>query len=121
MCGRAYETYSDEELYFRYLSKRPLTPLVLSPIYNLCPTQNSPVLRLVAGERQFDQKRWQLVPTTEPAFTTQTQLFFYSQPGGDYDCPECLYKTLRRSATRCPVCHAILSADFEWPFSTMTP
>ena len=71
MCGRAYETYSDEELYFRYLSKRPLTPLVLSPIYNLCPTQNSPVLRLVAGERQFDQMRWQLVPTTEPAFTTK--------------------------------------------------
>jgi putative SOS response-associated peptidase YedK len=43
----------------------------LSPIYNLCPTQNSPVLRLVAGERQFDQMRWQLVPATEPAFTTK--------------------------------------------------
>src|SRR5437870_11670641 len=71
MCGRAYETYTDEELYFRYLSKRPLTPLVLSPIYNLCPTQNSPVLRLVAGERQFDLMRWQLVPATEPGFTTK--------------------------------------------------
>src|SRR5437899_7993939 len=71
MCGRVYETYSDEELYFRYLSKRPLTPLVLSPIYNLCPTQTSPVLRLVAGERQFDQMRWQLVPATEPAFKTK--------------------------------------------------
>jgi putative SOS response-associated peptidase YedK len=71
MCGRAYETYSDEELYFRYLSQRPLTPLALLPIYNLCPTQTSPVLRLVAGERQFDQMRWQLVPATEPAFTTK--------------------------------------------------
>ena len=71
MCGRAYETYTDEELYFRYLSKRPITPLVLFPIYNLCPTQNSPVLRLVAGERQFDQMRWQLVPATEPVFTTK--------------------------------------------------
>jgi putative SOS response-associated peptidase YedK len=71
MCGRAYETYSDEELYFRYLRKRPVTPLILSPIYNLCPTQNSPVLRLVAGERQCDQMRWQLVPATEPAFTTK--------------------------------------------------
>jgi putative SOS response-associated peptidase YedK len=71
MCGRAYETYSDEELYFRYLSTRPITPLLLSPVYNLCPTQNSPVLRLVAGERQFDQMRWQLVPNTEPAFTTK--------------------------------------------------
>src|SRR2546422_2026185 len=71
MGGRVYETYSDEELYFRYLSKRPLTPLVLSPIYNLCPTQNSPVLRQVAGERQFDRMRWQLVPATEPGFTTK--------------------------------------------------
>src|SRR3989454_12853696 len=71
MCGRAYETYSDEELYFRYLSKPPLTPLALSPIYNLCPTQDSPILRLVAGERRFDKMRWQLVPATEPAFTTK--------------------------------------------------
>jgi putative SOS response-associated peptidase YedK len=71
MCGRAYETYTDEELYFRYLSKRPVTPLALLPLYNLCPTQNSPVLRLVAGERQFDQMRWQLVPAMEPAFTTK--------------------------------------------------
>ena len=71
MCGRAYETYSDEELYFRYLSERPLTPLALSPIYNLCPTQVSPVLRSVAGQRRFDQMRWQLVPPTEPSFTTR--------------------------------------------------
>jgi putative SOS response-associated peptidase YedK len=71
MCGRAYETYSDEELYVRYLSKRPLDPLVLSPIYNLCPTQESPVLRVVAGERQFDQMHWQLVPATEPTFSTK--------------------------------------------------
>ena len=71
MCGRAYETYTNEELYLRYLSKRPVTPLALLPMYNLCPTQNSPVLRLVAEERQFDQMRWQLVPATEPAFTTK--------------------------------------------------
>ena len=71
MCGRAYETYTDEELYFRYLSKRPATPLALLPMYNLCPTHNSPVLRLVAGERQFDPMRWQLVPAMEPAFTTK--------------------------------------------------
>src|SRR5437016_2846620 len=71
MCGRAYETYTDEELYFRYLSKLPLTPLALSPIYNLCPTQNSPVLRLVAEERQFNKMRWQLVPVTEPVFATK--------------------------------------------------
>lgn len=71
MCGRAYETYTEEELYFRYLSTRPITSLGLSPIYNLFPTQNSPVLRVVAGERQIAHMRWQLVPATEPAFTTK--------------------------------------------------
>jgi putative SOS response-associated peptidase YedK len=71
MCGRVYEIYTDEELYFRYLSKPAPTQVVLLPIYNLCPTQNSPVLRVVAGERQFDLMRWQLVPATEPAFSTK--------------------------------------------------
>jgi putative SOS response-associated peptidase YedK len=70
MCGRAYETYSDEELYFRYQSKRSTLP-PRSPVYNLCPTMNSPVLRQVSGERVFDEMRWQLVPATEPAFTTK--------------------------------------------------
>jgi putative SOS response-associated peptidase YedK len=71
MCGRAYETYSDEELYFRYLETRPGKLLGLTPVYNLCPTQTSPVLRVVAGHAQFDIMRWQLVPRTEPAFTTK--------------------------------------------------
>ena len=72
MCGRAYGTYTDQELYLRYLSKRPITMLPhLSPVYNLCPTQNSPVLRLVAGERQFDQMHWQLIPGYEPKFKTK--------------------------------------------------
>ena len=71
MCGRAYETYSDEELYFRYLEKNPEMPLGLTPVYNLCPTQTSPVLRVLDGERRFDIMRWQLIPRTEPAFTTK--------------------------------------------------
>jgi putative SOS response-associated peptidase YedK len=42
-----------------------------TPVYNLCPTQDSPVLRLVEGERQLDLMRWQLVPNWEPAFATK--------------------------------------------------
>jgi putative SOS response-associated peptidase YedK len=48
-----------------------VTPLQLTPIYNLCATQDSPVLRLADGERRFELMRWQLVPSTEPAFTTK--------------------------------------------------
>lgn len=71
MCGRAYETYSDEELYFRYLSQPPEITLNFSPTYNLCPTDDSPVLRSVLGQRQFDRMRWQLVPAAESAFSTK--------------------------------------------------
>src|SRR5262249_7338169 len=62
---------TDEELYFHYLNKRPLIPFQFTRVYNLCPTQNSPVLRIVEGERQFDEMRWQLVPKWAPAFSTK--------------------------------------------------
>jgi putative SOS response-associated peptidase YedK len=71
MCGRVYQTYTDEELYFQYLNKRPLTPIQFTPVYNLCPTQDSPVLRHVDSERRFDPMRWQLVPNWEPEFSTK--------------------------------------------------
>ena len=71
MCGRTYKTYTEEELYFQYLSKRPLNFVEFSPVYNLCPTQNLAVLRLADGERRFEEMRWQLVPDWEPAFTTK--------------------------------------------------
>jgi len=57
MCGRAYETYTEEELYLQYLNKRPPVPLQFTPTYNLCPTQNSLILRLIDGGRGFETMR----------------------------------------------------------------
>src|SRR5262249_35308296 len=71
MCGRAYKTYTEEELYFQYLSRRGLHLIDFTPVYNLCPTQNTVVLRTVDGEHHFEEMRWQLVPNHEPAFTTK--------------------------------------------------
>ena len=72
MCGRAYKTYTEEELYLQYLSRRSLHHLIdFTPIYNLCPTQNAIVLRVVDGQRQIDEMRWQLVPDWEPSFATR--------------------------------------------------
>src|SRR5262245_7668797 len=71
MCGRVYEIYTDEELSARFLDGEPIPPVVSASVYNLCPTQNSPVLRVVDGKRQFNQMRLQLVPVPEPAFTTK--------------------------------------------------
>ena len=31
MCGRAYKTFTEEELYFQYLSKRPLNLIDFAP------------------------------------------------------------------------------------------
>ena len=71
MCGRAYETYTADELYFQYLNRQPLELEAVRPNYNLAPTQISPVLRLVNGSRQFDPMHWQLIPRWESAFSTK--------------------------------------------------
>jgi putative SOS response-associated peptidase YedK len=64
MCGRAYETYTDEELELRYFNeKRKRNPLgSLKPNFNLAPTQLSPVVLFRDGELQLDLFRWGLVP-----------------------------------------------------------
>ena len=67
MCGVAYETYADQELYFRYLGRPSYAEFSFQPVYNLCPTMNSPALRLIDGERRFDSMHWQLIPSTEGA------------------------------------------------------
>ena len=72
MCGRVYETYTDQELYLRYIEEQALpdSPLA-TPVYNLCPTMTSPVLRLIDGGRHFDLMSWQLIPQHELAFKTK--------------------------------------------------
>src|SRR5215471_7333110 len=107
MCGRAYETYTDEELYFQYLNKRPLKLLQFTPVYNLCPTQDSPVLRLVEGERQLDSMRWQLVPNWEATFSTKLTTI-NAKSETVFDSP--LFRELV-SGQRCIV---PLSGFYEW-------
>src|SRR5215510_9558901 len=68
MCGRVYEIYGAEELTARYNAD---VACDVSPTYNLCPTENSPVLRIVEGKRRIQQMRWQLVPKTQPVFSTK--------------------------------------------------
>jgi putative SOS response-associated peptidase YedK len=77
MCGRAYETYTEKELNARYIRGSPSAEeieqlsLIPEPVYNLCPTMNSPVLRIVNGSRCFCLMHWQLIPQYEPAFKTK--------------------------------------------------
>lgn len=63
MCGRAYETYTEDELYFRYLNERAKRhPLGIKPNYNLAPTQSSPVVLMRNGQREISLMRWGLIP-----------------------------------------------------------
>jgi putative SOS response-associated peptidase YedK len=71
MCGRAYETYTDEELSLRYLNGRKSGLPSLAPNYNLAPTQKSPVVRVIGAERRIDLFQWQLIPPWEPEFKTK--------------------------------------------------
>jgi putative SOS response-associated peptidase YedK len=72
MCGRLFETYLAEDLYERYETTAAEDSLrTLQPVYNLCPTMSSPVLLQTGGKRHLVQMRWQLVPSTEPIFTTK--------------------------------------------------
>ena len=76
-------------------------------LYNLCPTQDIGVLRLVDGERQFEEMRWQLVPNFEPEFTTKlstinakSETVFESRLFGEL---------IMR-----PGCIVLISGFFEW-------
>ncbi len=71
MCGRAYSTYTDEELHLRYLSNRRAELPPIQPTFNFAPTQESLILRLLNGERHFSMMRWGLVPPWEKEFKTK--------------------------------------------------
>jgi putative SOS response-associated peptidase YedK len=61
MCGRAYITYSREELWERYIKTGSVAfPHILSQ-YNIAPSQKMPVLRIKNEEKQFDSLQWGIV------------------------------------------------------------
>jgi putative SOS response-associated peptidase YedK len=62
MCGRAYETYTEEELAFQYVNHRPVHLKGVRANYNLDPTQQSPVVLVRDGEPTIELFRWGLVP-----------------------------------------------------------
>ena len=63
MCGRAYETYTEEELAFQYLNRRPLHLEGFRANYNLAPTQRSPIVLVRDGERTIELFQWGLIPS----------------------------------------------------------
>lgn len=71
MCGRAYSTYTDEEVYARYLNKKPPKSFEFRPNYNLSPTQDAPIVLVREGEKTIDLMRWGYIPPWEKEFKTK--------------------------------------------------
>lgn len=71
MCGRAYSTYTDDELSFLYLNRKPLKFDPIKPNYNMSPTHNAVTVRLNEGSRDLDTMKWGLIPEWSPEFSTK--------------------------------------------------
>lgn len=113
MCGRAYETYSQEELEMRYLndsSKR--RPLRLSKNYNMAPTQMSPIVLEVDGERHIEMMRWGLIPSWAKRKEDVTRYSMFNARG-----EEILEKRTYKAAFLQRRCIVPLSGFYEWKTS----
>jgi putative SOS response-associated peptidase YedK len=71
MCGRAYHTYTDEELSVRYRSRAKIKIPKLEPNYNLSPTQLAPILYQGADGLEISPMHWGLIPPWSQEFKTE--------------------------------------------------
>lgn len=62
MCGRAYATYTEDELRFRYMNEKPVRVPKLKPNFNLSPSEDALVLKVQDGNKEFAFHRWGLIP-----------------------------------------------------------
>lgn len=65
MCGRAYQTFTEEELELRYLNKvRQEQPKFgFLPSYNLAPTQQAPIVYVCNGQVTLTAMRFGFLPS----------------------------------------------------------
>lgn len=71
MCGRAYSTYTEEEIKYRYANKKKIKVPDLSPNFNFCPTQTALVLTGEPEQLEFNLFHWGYIPPWEPEFKTK--------------------------------------------------
>jgi len=111
MCGRAYFTYTDAELEARYLTqKQHRHPLgELKPIYNLCPTEQAPVILVKNGHRTIELLRWGLVPAWAKSIQEASKYNLINARG-----EEIAVKQSFKEAFRQRRCLVPLSGFYEW-------
>ena len=109
MCGRAYETYTEEELAIQYLNRRPLHLEGFRLNYNLAPTQQSPVVVVRNGERTVELFQWGLVPSWAKSIVAAAKYSLINARGEEIAVKRSYEQPFKRR--RCVV---PLSGFFEW-------
>ena len=109
MCGRAYETYTEEELAFQYLNRRPLRLDGFRPNYNMAPTQISPVVLVRDDERAIEPFRWGLIPKWAKSIEAASEYSLINARGEEIDEKRSYKHAFHRR--RCVV---PLSGFYEW-------
>jgi len=110
MCGRAYETFTEDELEMRYQwARTKRNPLGLQPNYNLCPTQNAPVVVRSADENTVKLMRWGLVPNWAKTIKDASKYSLINARG-----EEITEKRSYKNAFANQRCIVPLSGFFEW-------
>lgn len=109
MCGRAYETYTEEELSIQYSNRRPLRLEPLRPNYNMAPTQQSPVVLVRDDARQIEQARWGLIPGWATSVAAAAKYSLINARG-----EEIANKRTYANAFRRRRCVVPLSGFYEW-------
>lgn len=110
MCGRAYQTYTEDELYARYINERAKrNPLGLKPNYNLAPTQLSPVVLVKDGDRSISLFRWGLIPFWAKDLKSASKYSLINARG-----EEIAEKRSYKDAFQKRRCIVPLSGFFEW-------
>src|SRR5687768_455228 len=118
MCGRAYHTYTEEELELRYLikkrSRKPITPL--KPNYNLSPTQISPIILSKDVDIDIEFLRWGLVPAWAKDVKSADKYSLINAKG-----EEITEKRSFKNAFHSRRCIVPVSGFFEWKRSEHGP
>ena len=109
MCGRAYETYTDEELAIQYLNGQPPNLDWMRPNFNMAPTQNSPVVVVRHGEPAVDRFRWGLIPFWAKSVTAAAKYSLINARG-----EEITEKRSYAIAFKRRRCVVPLSGFYEW-------
>jgi putative SOS response-associated peptidase YedK len=115
MCGRAYETYTDEELAIQYLNGRPPNLDWMRLNFNMTPTQHSPVVVVRHGEPTVDRFRWGLVPVWAKSVKAAAKYSLINARG-----EEIMEKRSYAEAFQRRRCVVPLSGFYEWKRESKT-